>query len=235
MRADTTGVRWLATFPPLAIALLMLGGGLTPGGLDHPVIGLHTALSELAIASVHPGQVYLSSALVILGLAALGVSFVVIAVLAGAPASRVATWAAAIGALGCLSGIVINVLFGIGLAGAAAASVTRGDAARILVSTGTAPGSVLFLVVYLAGILVAGILTGIALWQRRTVPRWIAAGFPVALALGAAAPPGLMNVVLSLPFALIMVLLAVRIWRAGSLAPADPPPALAGAVRVTPA
>jgi hypothetical protein len=231
-RSDATGARWLAMFPPIAVALLMLGGGLTPKGLDRPITGTGTALSELATASPHPGQVYLSSVLIILGLAALGVSFVVIALLAGAPGSRVATSAAAIGAIGCLSAVVVNVLFGIDLAGTAAASATRGDAARILVSIGTAPGSTAFLVVYLAGVLVAGILTGITLWRSRAVARWIAVGFPVCLALGSAAPAGIASVVLSLPFAVIMVLVSVRIWRTWPVTGAQSsaaPTAVAGA------
>jgi len=233
--SHSSRVRWFALFPPLAVALLMLGGALTPGGLDQPITGMRTALSELAIASTHPGQVFFTSALLILGLAALGVSFVVIAMLAGAPESAVADAAAVIGAIGCLCGVVVNVLFGLDLAGAAAASATRGDAARILVSTGTEPGSTLFLIVYFAGILVAGILTGIALWRSRKVPRLVAVGFPLLLALGAIAPPGVVNVVLTLPFAVIMVLLAVRIWREGSLAPVAPSPAPAGAVAAAPA
>jgi len=208
----------------------MLGGGLTPGGLDHPITGTSTALSELGVASAHPGQVYLASALVILGLAMLGVSFVIIAVVAGAPSSSIATAAAMTGAIGCLCGVVVNVLFGIELAGAAAASTSRDAAARILVSTGTAPGTTVFLVVYLAGLLLAGILTGVALWRHGRVPRWIAVGFPIALALGAAAPPGVLNVVLSLPFAGIMVALAARIRQERSSAPAAPRKAPTGAV-----
>ena len=227
--------RRLALFPPLAIGLLMLGGGLTPGGLDQPITGTRTALSELAIASMHPGRVFVASALIILGLAVLGVSFVVIAGLAGAPESGLASAAAVIGAVGCLCGIVVNVLFGLDLAGSAAAAASRGDAARILVSIGSAPGSIVFLAVYLGGVLVAGVLMGVALWRSRAVPRWVAVGFPACLAVGAAAPPGVANVLLSLPFAVVMVLIAVRIWQERSPAPVTPSPARTGAVAAAPA
>ena len=54
--------RWLAIFPPLAIGLLMIGGGSTPAGLDHPILGTSTALAELPIAAAHPGQAAASNA-----------------------------------------------------------------------------------------------------------------------------------------------------------------------------
>ena len=59
----------------------------------------------------------------------------------------------------------------------------------------------------------AGILTGIALWRSRAVARWVAIGFPVAMLIGGAAPPGILNVLLGLPLAVVMVVLADRIWR----------------------
>jgi len=65
---------------------------------------------------------------------------------------------------------------------------------------------------YFAGIPVAVILTGIALWRSQAMPRWLPVLFVVALLAGALAPPGVVSVPLSLPFVIVMMLLARRIW-----------------------
>jgi hypothetical protein len=221
---DAPDGRWLAVFPVLAVGLLMLAGALIPKGLDRPITGVSAALEQLSIAAANPGRVYGAYALVVLGLGALAVAFVAIATLARQRGSAVAAWATTIGVFGCLCGTVTNVLVGIDLAGAASAHVTRASAAAVLVSTNTASISTAFLVAYVSGVLIAGVLTGVALWRSRAVPRWVAIAFPVALALGATAPSGIVNV-LSLPMAIVMVLLAARIWRAavvGDLAVSGP-------------
>src|SRR5271157_2707400 len=56
------------------------------------------------------------------------------------------------------------------------------------------------------------ILTGIALWRSQAMPRWLPVLFVVALLAGALAPPGIVSVPLSLPFVIVMMLLARRIW-----------------------
>jgi hypothetical protein len=211
---DARRNRWLAIFPPLSIALLMVGGALMARGLDRPVTDTDSALRQLQIAAIHPGQLYLANLLIILGLGALGVSFVVIASLSdGRPGQTIAVAAGVIGGFACFSGAVVNVLVGIDLAGAATAHTTREAAAQVLVSTDTAFASVALLVVYLSGLLVASILTGIALWRSRAVPRWVAMAFPIGMLIGGAAPPGILNVLLGLPIAVVMVVLADRIWR----------------------
>ena len=70
----------------------------------------------------------------------------------------------------------------------------------------------MFFIGYFAGIPVAVILAGIALWRSQAIPRWLPVLFVVALLAGVLAPPGIVPVPLSLPFVIVMMLLARRIW-----------------------
>ncbi len=204
--------RILALALPVTAVLLLFGGALTPKGLDRPVTSLAGALRELQIAAAHPGQVYFSNVLVIFGLGTLGVSFFAIAVLASDRDRVLATTAAVIGWFGAFCGAVANVLIGFDLAAAAAAVHVSSAAAQIMVSASTAAAAWVFFTGYFAGIPVAVILTGIALWRSQAVPRWLPVLFVVALLAGALAPPGIVSVPLSLPFVIVMMLLARRIW-----------------------
>jgi hypothetical protein len=203
--------RILALALPVTAVLLLFGGALTPRGLDRPVTSLAGALRELQIAAAHPGQVYFSNVLVIFGLGTLGVSFFAIAVLASDRDRVLAAAAGVIGWFGAFCGAVANVLIGFDLAAAAAVHVSSA-AAAFLVSANTAAAAWVFLTGYFAGIPVAVILTGIALWRSQAVPRWLPVLFVVALLAGALAPPGIVAVPLSLPFVFVMMLLARRIW-----------------------
>ena len=64
---------------------------------------------------------------------------------------------------------------------------------------------------------------GIALWRSRSVPRWLAVLFAAGFELAEqTASVGMARVVLMMaPFALAMVLLAVRIWRVAEPAAPD--------------
>lgn len=215
MQTSESRRRWLAIFPPLAIALLAVGQALTPPGLDRPITSVDGALKELQIAAAHSGRLYLASLLVILGLGALGVSFAAIATLTRGRGAAIGTVAAVVGGLACFCGVIVNVLIGLDLAGAATADSGREAAAQVLVSTNTAFVSTALLVAYLGGVAIAVVLTGIALWRSGTVHRWVAVVFPVSVVLAAAAPPGPIAVLMHVPVAVVMVLLAVQIWDAG--------------------
>ena len=73
---------------------------------------------------------------------------------------------------------------------------------------------------------------GVALWRSRAVPRWLAAlftaGLEIAESMGAIGPK---VVLFMLPFAVAMILLSTRIWRAAAgrtpTASATPAPAAA--------
>jgi hypothetical protein len=203
--------RILALALPVTATLLLFGGALTPRGLDRPLMSLTGALRELQIAAAHPGQVYFSNMLVIFGLGTLGISFFAIAVLASDRDRVLATTAAVIGWFGAFCGAVANVLIGFDLAAAVTFHVSSA-AAQILVSANTAAAAWVFFIGYFAGLPVAIILTGIALWRSQAVPRWLAVLFVAGLIIGALAPPGIISVPLSLPFVIVMVLLARRIW-----------------------
>ena len=203
--------RILALALPVTAILLLFGGALTPKGLDRPVTSLTGALRELQIAAAHPGQVYFSNMLVIFGLGTLGISFFAIAVLASDRDRVLATAAAVIGWFGAFCGAVANVLIGFDLAAAATVHLSSA-AAQILVSANTAATAWVFFIGYFAGLPVAIILTGIALWRSQAIPRWLPVLFVAGLIAGALAPPGIVSVPLSLPFVIVMMLLARRIW-----------------------
>jgi hypothetical protein len=211
LAAVRTRRRILALALPVTAVLLLFGGALTPRGLDRPVTSLAGALRELQIATAHSGQVYFSNMLVIFGLGVLGVSFSVIAVLASERDRVLATTAAVIGSLGAFCGAVANVLIGFDLAAAATVHLPSA-AAQILVSANTAAAAWVLFTGYFAGIPVAVILTGIALWRSQAMSRWLPVLFAVAMLAGALAPPGIVSVPLSLPFVIVMMLLARRVW-----------------------
>jgi len=215
-----SGRRLLAVFPPIAALLLAMGVALAPKGLNQPITGMDTALRELPIAAAHPGQLYVSSVLGIFGLGAMAVAFAAIATLARHRGFGLARTAAAIGGFACLCGVVVAVLIGFDLAGAATADATTRAAARVLVSINTAWASTALLIAYVGGLVVASLLAGVALWRSRAVARWIAVAFPVSIAVAAWAPAGIIAVPLQVPVAVVMVVLATRIWRAANPDPA---------------
>ena len=89
-------------------------------------------------------------------------------------------------------------------------------AARILVTNfNSGPGQT-FTDVYAFSEFVAPIIMGVALWRSGRAPRWLAVLFAVGFELAEqTASVGISKVVLQMaPFALAMVLLSVRIWRA---------------------
>jgi hypothetical protein len=136
--------------------------------------------------------------------------------------SMAATIAALIGGIGAFCGAIVNVFVGINLAAAATAHVTRDAAARFLIANfNSGPGQA-FTDVYALSEYLAPIIMGVALWRSRRVPRWLAVLFAVGFELAEqTGSVGIAKVVLQMaPFALAMVLLAVRIWRAAE--PAAP-------------
>ncbi len=211
--------RVLAIFLPITAALYIIGEGLTPKGLDQPIQNTATAFKVLPIAAMHPTQLYVSGSLAVLGLGALAVSFPAIAVLARNRGSAVATVAALIGGLGAFTGAIVNVAVYFNLAAAATTHMTRDAAARFLVTTftsGFGQGSLYF---YFIAIPIAALLMGFALWRSRSVPRWLAVLFPIGLEIAqTSSSAGIVVVVLRmLPFAVVMVLLAFRIWQAAAV------------------
>ncbi len=214
--------RWHAIFPVLAVGLLVTAGALMPSGLDQPIRSLDTARSQLAAASAHSGTLYLCTGLIILGLGSLAVSFPAIATLC--PDRRSATLATAIAGLACISGVAVNSLVNLNVAGAVRAPVSRDAAARLLLAVNTTTLPTAYLISYVAGLVAASVLLGIALWRAKTLPGWLAALFPVALILASTAPPGLLGVILSIPFTTVMILLAVKLWRRLNTAHIQPPP-----------
>ena len=96
--------------------------------------------------------------------------------------------------------------------------MSREAAARFLVTSFNSGFEHVFPGVYFVGIFAAPVLMGVALWRSRSVPRWLAVLFVIGLEVAqqvASAGPKLV-VVLMLPFAVAMLLLAVRTWRAAT-------------------
>jgi hypothetical protein len=210
--------RVLALFLPIAAALYISAEALNPHGTDQPVTTRATALRELPIAAHHPSQLYLSGSLTLLALGALAVSYPAIATLVRDRGSALATVAALTGGIGAFCGALVNVLVGYNLAAAATAHMSPDAAAQFLVTTFGSRAYQVLAAVYVIGIFAAPALMGFALWRSHSVPRWLAvlffAGLELAQQLGSIGP--LRVILLTLPFAAAMTLLAARIWRAAA-------------------
>jgi len=71
--------------------------------------------------------------------------------------------------------------------------------------------------IYFGSEYVAPVVMGFALWRSRRVPRWLAVLFTAGLLLAEQqAAIGPQVVLYMLPFAVAMILLAARIWRAAA-------------------
>src|SRR5579863_1986438 len=220
-------LRLLAAFLPVTAALYVGAEALDPKGTDQVITSTAVALRLLPIAAAHSSQLYLSGSLSVLALGGLAVSYAAIAALVTGRGWVIATIAAVLGGLGAFAGAVFNVLVGVGLAAAASAHTTQLAAARVLATSfGSRPAEVAE-VVYFVGEYTAPVVMGYALWRSRRAPRWLAvlftAGLLLAESMGAIGPK---VVLYALPFAVAMILLAVRIWRAaaGPAPTTDPEP-----------
>jgi hypothetical protein len=209
--------RLLAVFLPVTAALYVGAEALDPKGTDQVVTSTATALRLLPIASAHSSQLYLSGSLSVLALGGLAVSYAAIATLVTGRGWVIATIAALLGGLGAFAGAMLNVLGGISLAVAATAHMTHMAAAQFLVTSfGSWPAQAAGFI-YFAGEYTAPVVMGVALWRSRRVPRWLAVlftvGVEVAEQMGAIGPKVVLFMV---PFAVAMILLAARIWRAAA-------------------
>lgn len=211
--------RVLALFLPLAAVLYVSAEALDPKGTDRILSTMADALKVLPIAAMHPVQLYVSGSLSLLALGALAVSYAAIATLVRGRGSIVATVAVLLGGIGAFCGALVNVLVGVNLAAAATAHMTRDAAARFLVTSFNSGFEHVFSGIYFVGIFAAPVLMGLALWRSRSVPRWLAVlfviGLEVAQQVSSAGP--VLVVVLMLPFAAAMLLLAARTWQAATL------------------
>ena len=211
-RALRARTRLLALFLPLAAVLLVVGEALTPKGLDHP-ISMARAVKEIPIAEAHSGRLFLSNLMVIFGLGALGVSFTAIAILVRERGATIATLAALVGGVAGFCGALANVLVGYDLAAAATARTAHAAATQVLVAANRGWAFDVVFVGYLGGLVVATVLTAVALWRSGAVPRWLPALFVLGVALGAAAPAGIVSIPLQLPITVALTALAIYIWR----------------------
>jgi hypothetical protein len=209
--------RLLAAVLPVTAVLYVGAEALDPKGTDQVVTNTATALRLLPIAAAHSSQLYLSGGLSVVALGGLAVSYAAIATLVTRRGWVIATIAALLGGLGAFAGAVFNVLGGINLAAAASAHTTQIAAARFLVTSfGSRPAQVVEYV-YFVGEYAAPVVMGYALWRSRRVPRWLAVLFTAGLLLAEQqAAIGPKVVLYMLPFAVAMILLAARIWRAAA-------------------
>jgi hypothetical protein len=189
-----------------------------PRGTDRIIQTKAAALQVLPIAARHAAQLYVSGSLSLLALGALAVAYGAIATLVRGRGAVLATVAALLGGIGAFCGALVNVLVGVNVAAAATAHLTHEAAARFLVATFNSGFEQVFSAVYFAGIVLAPVLMGIALWRSRSVPRWLAVLFVAGLELAQQVPSaGPVRVIaLMLPFAVVMVLLGARVWQAAA-------------------
>ena len=211
-----TRKRLLALAPPFTAALYISAEGADPKDTDKIVTTTAVAFKLLPIAAKHSTQLYVSSSLSELALGAVAVSYAAIAMLVRKRGSTAATVGALIGGIGAFCGAIVNVFVGINLAAAATARVSRQAAAQFLVTNFNSRPGQIFTDAYAFGEFVAPVVMGIALWRSRSVPRWLAVLFAVGFEYAEqTASVGLTRVLLQEAlFAVAMVLLAVRLWRA---------------------
>jgi hypothetical protein len=209
--------RVLAFFLPIAAVLYIGGEALSPKGTDQLITTAATAFKVLPIAAQHHTQLYLASALVLLGLGALAVSYAAIAMLVRGRGSALATVAALLGGFGAFCGAIVNVLVYPSLAAAATAHVSPDAAAKVLMTAFNSEFGHVFVYFYFASEVLAPLLMAIALWRSRNVPRWLAAlffaGLEIAQQMNSMGP---IVVLYMLPFAAAMVLLAAQLWQAAT-------------------
>jgi hypothetical protein len=221
--AVRTRQRMLAVCLPVTAALYIAAEGVNPKGTDQVITTTATAFKVLPIAAKHTAQLYVSGSLTELALGAVVVSYVAIAILVGKRGATVATVAAVVGGIGAFCGAVVNVLVGINLAAAASSHISSAAAAQFLVTSFKSGPGQTFLYVYFFGQASAPIIMGIALWRSRAVPRWLAILFLVGFELAqSASSVGIAKVLLLMaPFAVAMVLLAIRLWQAAAVPATD--------------
>lgn len=224
-KAARTRQRILAIFLPLAAVLYISCEALDPKGTDQLITDMATGLKLLSIAARHPTQLYVAGTLSLLALGAVAVSYAAIALLVTARGWVIATVAALLGGIGAFCGAIVNVLVGVGLAAAATAHTSPDAAARFLVTAFNSGAGRFFTDLYFASEYVAPVLMGLALWRSRRVPLWLAAlftvGFEVAEVQSARGP---IVIAFMLPWAVAMILLAVRIWQAADQPAISPEP-----------
>ena len=223
--ATRARLRLLACFLPITAVLYIGCEALNPRGTDQVVTSTAVGLRLLPIAAAHSSQLYLSGSLSVLALGGLAVSYAAIATLVTGRGWVIATIAAVLGGLGAFAGAMLNVLGGISLAAAATAHMTHLAAAQFLVTSFASRPSQAAGYIYFGSEYLAPVVMGFALWRSRAVPRWLAvlftASLEVAEAMGAIGPK---VVLFMLPFAVAMILLAVRIWPATARPAATTPP-----------
>jgi hypothetical protein len=210
--------RILALFLPITAVLYVSCEALDPKGTDQVITSTATAVKLLAIATAHPTQLYVAGTLSLFALGALAVSYTAIAALVKGPGWVIATVAALLGGIGAFSGAVYNVLVGVNLAAAATAHISSGAAARFLVTSFNSEFShVIGYYLYFASEFTAPVVMGFALWRSRSVPRWLTVLFVLGTELAETqSSKGPVVILFMLPFAVALILLAVRLWRAAA-------------------
>lgn len=210
--AEVTRRQLLALVLPATAVLFLVGEALTPKGLDQTPMTVKAALNLVAKATGHTNQLYISNALVLLGLGTLAISYVALTLLAQRRGAALATIACVIGCLAAFSGIVANVLSGFNIATAVSAHLQSPQAAQFIARSFSSKTGEAFLNTYFIGNVAALVLMAVALWRSGNVPRWLAILLPVAFEVAAFAPAGPISIPLMGPFVAFSIVIARSIW-----------------------
>jgi hypothetical protein len=226
-----TRQRLLSLVLPAAALLYFGATALNPKGTDQLIDNRGVAAKVLPIAAAHTSQLYLSGAFTVFAVGAIGLAYAAIATLVRGRGAALATTAAIFGGLTNFCGAILNVLVGFNVAAAASAHIGEPAAGTFLVTTFTSRFAQSLSAAYIAGIVLAPILMGVALWRSRNVPRWLAVLFVASLELAQQIPskgPVVAGICVA-PFAVATVALAIHMWRPERTAgnPTDPVAALA--------
>jgi hypothetical protein len=211
--------RWriLALAPGLAGLLLAAGEILTPKGLDNTASTLTDAQEQLRIAEAHPDRFAVASLLIILGLAAFGLTFSALASLITQRHAVLATVVAVLGWITTMCGVIENSATNFSLAAAGSARPDA-SAAKIFLQEDKHGLSVVLLVIYFFGMLGTVALTAIVLWLARVSSKWLTIVFPVTFYVAVFSSPGVPASLLWLPFTAVGLYLSLLVWRRAGLA-----------------
>lgn len=222
--------RLLAVTMSLGALFILVSQLLFVEGTDVHVTSTRAGLDTLAAASEHPARFAAYGLFVVLGLAALGAAFVGIASLVHERGGRLATIGAALGIFGAFSASIVNVVALLNVYSATRANASRESMAEFLAaSQHDNPTNLVFGLGYFVGLTLAVVLTSIALYRSRVLPRWVPVCFGAGFLVGASAPSGLVAAAALLPFVASVLAIARRVSTSRVATPATPMPAAAAA------
>jgi hypothetical protein len=218
-----TRTRLLGMLAVATALTLVAGRTLAPRGIGMLPADLADAAAQISTARNHPDQTLWAGMLLVLASGGVAALFPSLARLATGSGRGFATAAAVVGAAGgMLAALSLSWRY-LDVYAAAHSGIASGDAAVILVSTGSSGVAPVAGLAAPIALLAGVVLQGIAFWRGQEVARWV----PVLLVGGFvalfASPPGAVASLLAVPFLAAVFYLALLMLRPPSGTPVAAP------------